>query len=628
VAPPPSKGQIRPTRYLIALGTIFVVLFGIVLGGGSGSFANRLKPKLGLDLAGGATMTLVAANQNGKAPSQENLNTARTIIEQRVNGSGVTEAEVITQGSNKIVISAPGATSADELRQLGATAQLRFRKVVAVTTGNPSSTLTATPSATASASPGATETPTATPAATTTPATTTTPPATTAAATPTATGTAASGRTQAQIQASILEKLGPAASIAAQLQAPATANDPVTLAQLDAFSKLDGEEVAALPVTIQFNVPQVTCQKLNARPAGSVDDPAQQVVACGSPNTDDQNTKYKLDVAKLLGTDIGKASAGLAGQTATQWGVNLEFSGKAADKWQEITSEAFNNASTACPDPTAQATSEDGSRTVCKVAVVLDKEVITAPRIDQVLSTKSQITGNFTKDSATLLANQLKYGALPVSFEPGTVQSISPTLGADYLRAALLAAAIGLLLVIIYAFFYYRLLGLVIMLSLLLSGLLTFGMFVLLGRTIGVTLTLAGFAGLIVSLGVAADSFVIYFERLKDEIREGRSPRSAVPRAWIRARRTIITANAVTFLAALTLYLVGIGSVAGFAFALGLATLLDLIIVFLFRHPMMTLLANTPAFLSPRVSGLGRVLQHAATDEPASKPRPTRPKEA
>jgi len=183
-----------------------------------------------------------------------------------------------------------------------------------------------------------------------------------------------------------------------------------------------------------------------------------------------------------------------------------------------------------------------------------------------------------------------------------------------------------MLLVIVYAFFYYRLLGSVIFGSLILSGLLTYGMLVLLGRTAGLSLSLAGIAGFIVSLGVAADSFVIYFERLKDEIREGRSPRSGIQRAWHRARRTIITANAVTILAAIILFVFGIGSVQGFAFALGLATILDLVIVFLFRHPIMTMLARMPAFLSPRVSGLGRVLHHAREDAPA--PARKRAKEA
>jgi preprotein translocase subunit SecD len=247
-----------------------------------------------------------------------------------------------------------------------------------------------------------------------------------------------------------------------------------------------------------------------------------------------------------------------------------------------------------------------------------------------VLTTDSQISGQFTPASAQQLASQLRYGALPLTFEQADAENITATLGAQYLRAGLLAAGIGMLLVAIYAFFYYRLLGTVIFLSLILSGLLVFGALVFLGRQIGFTLTLAGIAGFIVSLGVAADSFVIYFERLKDEIRDGRTPRSAVPRAWARARRTIISANAITIMAAVVLYFVSVGTVKGFAFALGLATVLDLVVVFLFRHPIMTMFANTNAFLSPRVSGLGRVLEHADKDDDDTprKPRAPRVKEA
>jgi preprotein translocase subunit SecD len=257
---------------------------------------------------------------------------------------------------------------------------------------------------------------------------------------------------------------------------------------------------------------------------------------------------------------------------------------------------------------------------------VLDNEVVSSPAIQGVLSGTSQITGDFTRRDADLLASQLRYGALPLTFTPQEAQSVSATLGTEHLKAGLLAAGVGMLLLAIYAFFYYRLLGTVIFLSLILSGLLVFGALVLLGRQIGFTLTLAGIAGFIVSLGVAADSFVIYFERLKDEIRDGRTPRSAVPRAWARARRTIISANVISILAAVVLYLVSVGSVRGFAFALGLATVLDLIVVFLFRHPIMTMFANTKAFLSPRVSGLGRVLEGG--DKPAPATGRVNPKEA
>jgi preprotein translocase subunit SecD len=290
-----------------------------------------------------------------------------------------------------------------------------------------------------------------------------------------------------------------------------------------------------------------------------------------------------------------------------------------------LTREAFTPAANDTCLTAAQALSS--SATHCLVAVVLDKSVISAPEIQGVLTGQSQITGQFTAQSAKVLADQIKYGALPVTFNPAATQTVSATLGVQQLKAGLLAAAIGMLLVAIYAFFYYRLLGTVIFLSLILSGLLTFGALVFLGRATGFTLSLAGIAGFIVSLGVAADSFVIYFERLKDEIHDGRSPRSAVPRAWTRARRTIISANTITIMAAVVLYIVSIGQVKGFAFALGLATILDLLVVFLFRHPIMTMFANTKAFLSPRVSGLGRVLRRPATEEPVVS-RTSRVKEA
>jgi preprotein translocase subunit SecD len=257
------------------------------------------------------------------------------------------------------------------------------------------------------------------------------------------------------------------------------------------------------------------------------------------------------------------------------------------------------------------------------VAVVLDTRVVSAPQIQGVLTGQSQISGSFTPATARDLANQLRFGALPLTFAAQDEQIVSATLGTTYLQAGLLAMGIGMALVALYAFFYYRLLGSVILLSLVLSAILTYGAIVFLGRSIGFTLTLAGIAGLIVSLGVAADSFVIYFERLKDEVRDGRSPRSAVPRAWVRARRTIISANAISIMAAVVLYIVSVGSVKGFAFALGLATIIDLVVVFLFRHPIMTMFARMPAFLSPRVSGLGRAVR-----ETPAKPANPRTKEA
>jgi preprotein translocase subunit SecD len=601
----------RPSRYLAVLGLIFVILAALVFLGGNGSLSEKLKPKLGLDLIGGTTVTFTAKTEDGKDPSADSLEEARQIIESRVNGLGVAEPEVVTEGGRNIVINVAGHSD-DAIKQVGTPAQLRFRKVLNATEDTGVADETPTPA------PGASGTPTPKPSASASPAAT--PAATPSASAPaSASGSAAPALPvdKEKRREAVLAKVGAAAASAAQ---GVTSPDQVTSdanlqATLAPFKKLTGDEVGALSAEMQFNLPQITCAQLNARSAGSILDPKQTATGCDETG----GTKYLMDVAKVLGTDVNKASANINPQTS-QWQVDLSFKSSGQTAWTNLTKEAYNNTDNKCA---AGAVNADKR---CAVAVVLDNTVVSAPSIISVITGDAMINGgSIDQAGAKQLANQLRYGALPLTFTPSQASTITATLGAEQLRAGLLAAGIGMALVVVYAFFYYRMLGTVIFLSLLLSGLLTFGALVLLGRGIGFTLTLAGIVGFIVSLGVAADSFVIYFERLKDEIREGRSPRSAVPRAWHRARRTIITANMVTLLAAATLYLFGVSSVKGFAFALGLATLLDLVIVFLFRHPIMTMFARTPAFLSPRVSGLGRVLQHAQAETPATT---TRTKEA
>ncbi|MER5336224.1 protein translocase subunit SecD [Micromonospora sp. NPDC002717] len=639
----PPQGQMRPGRQLAVLGLIFVVLYLLVFfaGGASGSLKDRLEPKLGLDLVGGTRLTLEATNTvDGRAPTAENLEEARQIIESRVNAFGVAEAEVVTEGNRNIVISLPGENR--DITEVGSAAELRFRKLLKAADGSgaaaapappatpaPSGSATPAPSGSAkpsaSASPSGTAGPKVTPSASggqggMAPAPSASPSASApaspsaAAPSPSASGEPVPQSVEEQRKA-VEQKVGAAAWAAASgLKAPADlATDPSLAEKLKPFAALDPREVAVLPAQMQFNVPQISCAQLDKRPPASISAPDQQVVAC-----EDGAAKYLLDQAKVLGTDVDDANAVL--DQTSQWVVSLDFSGAGQDKWTNLTREAFNNEGQACD---ATALGQDGK---CRVAVVLDNEIVSSPEIQGVLTGNSQITGNFTQKDASTLAGQLRYGALPVTFEEQEQQNVTATLGASHLRAGLLAAGIGMALVIIYSFFYYRLLGSVIFLSLILSALLVFGALVVLGRQIGFTLTLAGIAGMIVSLGVAADSFVIYFERLKDEIREGRSPRSAVPRAWIRARRTIISANAITLMSAVVLYVVSVGAVKGFAFALGLATVLDLVVVFLFRHPIMTMFARTRAFLSPRVSGLGRALPARTADE--AKPRNPRVKEA
>jgi preprotein translocase subunit SecD len=621
----------HPARHLAVLGLIFVVLYLLVFfaAGAKGGISERLHPKLGLDLIGGTQATYQASLINGQVPPQSSMEEARKIIESRVNALGVSEAEVVIEGNRNIVVSLAGEAN-DQLKNVGQAAQMRFRKVLKAT-GDVSATALNPPSAAPSTAPSGAAPSGSAPAATGSPAASSGgqgggAPAPSPSASPTPTpapvGSAAPvSPNLAAERAAVQKKVGAAAWAAAgKLTNPPDVNtDPAAAKVYAPFARLTGDEVNALTPQMQFNVPTISCAQLNKRPNGAIDAPSAQVTTC-----DENGAKMLLDVAKVVGTDIKDASPQLDQQQG-QWVVSLNFTSEGQKKWAALTREAFTPAANDTCLTAAQALSN--SATHCLVAVVLDKSVISAPEIQGVLTGQSQITGQFTSQSAKVLADQIKYGALPVTFNPAATQTVSATLGVQQLKAGLLAAAIGMLLVAIYAFFYYRLLGTVIFLSLILSGLLTFGALVYLGRTTGFTLSLAGIAGFIVSLGVAADSFVIYFERLKDEIHEGRSPRSAVPRAWARARRTIISANTITIMAAVVLYIVSIGQVKGFAFALGLSTILDLVVVFLFRHPIMTMLASTKAFLSPRVSGLGRVLRRPPSEEPV-KPRASRVKEA
>ncbi len=270
--------------------------------------------------------------------------------------------------------------------------------------------------------------------------------------------------------------------------------------------------------------------------------------------------------------------------------ISLTFKSEGAAIWGEYTS---NNV---------------GKRS----AFVLDGEVVSAPTINQPIFGATEISGQFSQAEAQQLAGVLRYGSLPLSFEASEAQTVSATLGLASLEAGLIAGGIGLLLVFVYCLLYYRVLGLLIILSLLLSGLIVYGVLVLLGRWIGFTLDLAGVAGFIVAIGITADSFVIFFERLKDEVREGRTFRSAVPRGWVRARRTILSADAVSFLASAVLYILAVGQVKGFAFTLGLSTVLDLVVVFLVTHPLVVLASNSRVFGNPALSGLGSVTRIGA----------------
>ncbi|MEP6696155.1 MAG: protein translocase subunit SecD [Pseudonocardiales bacterium] len=547
------SGQLKVSRYFLALAAIVALIYGLLFFTGT-----TRTPRLGLDLQGGTTVTLKAVTKNGKAPSKDSLTQARIIIERRVNGTGVAEAEVVTQGNNQIVVSVPGR---QKITQLASTAQLRFRQVI-------------------QSAPGTAAAPPASPA----PAAPTKSPATV--------GGSPSPAKKRVLTSALLAPTPSATATPSATPSPGATPNPS--ASATGPTAADFAELARLPAQTVFAAPQISCAVLAKRPPGSIADEKKQVVACSA----DGQTKYLLDVAKVLGTDVSNADYQVD-STSGQWKVVLSFKGKGQDRWTNLTRAAVGK-----PSPTDQ------------VAIVLDADVVSAPVIQSVITGNAEITGQFSQAEAKTLANQLKYGALPLTFDVLSEQAVSPTLGTDQLKAGLLAGGIGLVLVALYSLIYYRILGLVTISSLLLSGLVTYGLIVLLGRRLGFTLSLAGIAGFIVAVGITADSFVVFFERLKDEVKDGRSVRSAVPRAWVRARRTILSADAVSFLAAAALYVFTVGAVKGFAFTLGLSTLLDLLIVFLFTHPLVSLTSRWRTFDSPRMTGLGNVRHHDPVEHP------------
>ncbi len=360
--------------------------------------------------------------------------------------------------------------------------------------------------------------------------------------------------------------------------------------------------LGALSPEISARFAALDCTSAEVRKGTGGDDPAATIVACEK----DGRYKYVLAEAKVVGRDISKASAAIDQTNVSGWYVTLDFNSEGANKFGQITSSVVN-----LPAPQNQ------------VAIVLDGVVYSAPRINEAITGGSaQITGSFTQAEAKGLANVLKYGALPLAFTQDEVQQISPTLGANQLQAGLLAGSLGLFLVLVYSVLYYRGLGLVSVGSLIIAAGFVYVSFLLLGEWIGFTLTLAGIAGAIVAIGITADSFIVYFERLRDEVREGKSLRSAVETGWIRARRTIIVADLVSLIAASVLYIFAVGGVRGFAFTLGLTTLVDLVVVFFFTKPLVTLLAKTAFYASgSSISGFSnRSLGIAPTPESVASP--------
>ncbi|WP_255026782.1 protein translocase subunit SecD [Rhodococcus sp. GA1] len=582
----PSNGSVHPVRALALFGVILAALYALVFFTGDKSPT----PKLGIDLQGGTRVTLTARTPDGSSPSPDSLRQAQQIIETRVNGLGVSGSEVIVEGDN-LVITVPGEDSA-QARTLGQTARLYIRPVI----GGPiDANMTAEDLA---EQPGA-GTPEGGLPAEPAPAEPAPGEPTPADQAPPADAPEPQGRPfPAQDPTAPTDAPAPAETPEAPVEAPQAPAEPSGAPEApENDGSLTPQEQAAADIatakaTRQSEDPavqQAAALALDcsaADPLAGNDDPALPLVACSTDGT----AIYLLGPSIIDGQQIEDATSGF-NQQQSRYEVSLTFDSEGSNTWAQFTAANIGQ----------------------QAAFVLDSKVVSAPVIQGATPAGSatSITGQFTNTQAAELANTLKYGSLPLSFVASEAETVSATLGLASLEAGLIAGAVGLALVLLFCLAYYRMLGLLTALSLVLSGMAVYAVMVLLGRYIGFTLDLAGVAGLIIGIGMTADSFVVFFERIKDEIREGRSFRSAVPRGWARARRTILSGNAVSFIAAAVLYVLAVGQVRGFAFTLGLTTILDVVVVFLVTWPLVFLASKSKFWSKPSVNGLGAIQQVA-----------------
>ena len=538
------------------LGAVIVAIFGSLFAGTQMSDDAAWTPKLALDLEGGTQLILTAVTENNEPITSETITQAINVIRQRVDSSGVAEAEITSQGGRNIVVSLPGSPSEETIALVSKSAQMTFRPVLAI--GAPQAT----------SADGTTDGATAPPSD--------------------ETAAPADGSTDG----------APEATDGAAEEATPPSDTPSKPAP---DSPSDVEYYVTPAVEAAFD--SLDCTNPDNLIGGEVADPDKALATCDEDGT----AKYLLGPVEIKGSDVSSATSGLrttsTGATTNEWVVDIKFNSEGTKLFRETTTRLQGLAAT---PPQNQ------------FAMVLDGLVISAPSLDAgviISNGEAQISGTFNRESAATLANQLNFGALPLTFDLQSQEQISATLGTEQLQKGLIAGAIGLLLVVIYSLFQYRALGMVTVASLLIAGVVTYGVIAVLSWTQGYRLSLPGVAGLIVAIGITADSFIVYFERIRDELRDGRSLAPAVDRGWDRARRTILASDAVNFLAAVVLYFLAVGGVRGFAFTLGLTTLIDLLVVFFFTHPLMTLLARTRFFASGhRFSGLDpRRLGAAAT---------------
>jgi preprotein translocase subunit SecD len=602
---PPSRSGSRPGRALAGLAVLILVMFFSITAGQTFNPANwthQFKVGLGLDLSSGTEVVLQAQTAKGD-PSAAEMQQAISVLESRVNGTGNSGAQVQQQGANLINVSVPGKAANDVINLVSSTAKLAFRPVL----------LAQTYTAPAAATPKATSSAKATGSASPSPTTSSTP-STGASASTSASPKASAQDYSAKLASPSATATGtaspkasttPSASTTATTSATPTASATPTPTSTASSSTAFGNPSAVNAATMKlFNklvcTPSSDPTQVNPSWKATVgyteggdqwDNPTSQTVSC-----DSNGTKYVLGQTVFEGTQLTGVSAALQ-SNSTQWVVNLTLNSQATAAFGKLTTTQYNDYF-----PGYQSGNQNDA-VLNQTAIVLDGSVQSAPETNGALTSgQFQITGpqpnGFSESQATQLTNVLKYGQLPVNFTQQSVQSISPQVGHSSLDAGLLAGILGLVLVIIYLFYYYRGLGLVSVSSLLIAALLAYLSVVLLSKYQNFTMSLSAIAGLVVAIGITADSFIVYFERLRDEVRDGKTLRPAVEAGWKRARRTILVSDTVSFLAAVLLYHFAVSDVQGFAYTLGLTTLIDVIVVFLFTKPMVTLLAGTKFFSS------------------------------
>ena len=567
-------------RSLLTFLLVIAIGFGALI---IGSFTGKTKltPGLALDLEGGTQLILTPTTTDGRQVTDNDLNQAINIIRQRVDASGVAEAEISRQGGSNIVVALPGKPSQETLDLVRSSAVLYFRPVIrvynanahtiakaqnqaikAAATAKPTAKATAKATGTATASPAATPAPSATAAATPTPVT---------------------------------------ATQLATRYADVNQNGKIDTTPLTATSN-DASSDAQISEKMIYDALMLDC-KNPKNLKGGAQDPKKAVISCAR---DGSGAVYILGPAELKGTDLTSATSALEqtsqGSNTNQWIVSLEFNKQGTADFSKISTRLLQYRN----DKTAPQKNQ--------FAIVLDGLTVSAPGIESAITGgKAQISGGtnangthgFTQAAANSLANQLSFGSLPLNFTVQSEQQISATLGSEQLQKGLIAGLIGFVLIIIYLAWQYRGLASVAVASLLAAAALTYVVIALLSWGIGYRLSLAGVAGLIVSIGITMDSFIIYFERVRDEVRHGLSLRAAVDEGWVHARKTIIVSDTVNLVAAVVLYVLAVGGVQGFAFTLGVTTVVDLAVIIFFTHPLMVACLSIPFFgQGHRLSGL------------------------